>query len=129
MNDDEFYYADTDFLLALLKPEDWLKENAEKLYEKYQGKIFTSETGITEIMLCCKKYDLDVMNYVTSVCSFVEIINGKKEFYVQAAYFMKEFGLTTFDSIHAAYSKMKDLPIISSERKYDELGINKIQLK
>ncbi|AHL23834.1 hypothetical protein BD01_2246 [Thermococcus nautili] len=27
-------YADTDFFLALLKPNDWLKENARKLYKK-----------------------------------------------------------------------------------------------
>lgn len=52
-------YADTDFFLALLKPTDWLKENAKLLLEEEKGAITTSEATYIELMLLSKKYDLD----------------------------------------------------------------------
>ena len=35
-------FADTDFILALIKESDWLKTNAEKILEDNKGKIRTS---------------------------------------------------------------------------------------
>ena len=35
-------FADTDFILALVKDSDWLKENAVKILKENKGKINTS---------------------------------------------------------------------------------------
>ena len=36
-------YADTDFFLALLKPDDWLKEAAMRLCKQHRGELSTRE--------------------------------------------------------------------------------------
>ncbi len=40
-------YTETDFFLALLKPKDWLKDNAEKIYKKHKDDIWTSTHTLT----------------------------------------------------------------------------------
>ncbi|WP_456398062.1 PIN domain-containing protein [Palaeococcus sp. (in: euryarchaeotes)] len=57
-------YADTDFFLALLKPDDWLKENARKILEKYRGDITTSDATFIELLLLAERYGLDPIKIV-----------------------------------------------------------------
>ena len=123
------YYADSDFLLALLKPSDWLKENAEEIFKKHEGKVFTSETAVVEILWFSRKEKIDPLSYITSLCSLVEIINSDPRLYVQAAYFMRNHEIDPCDSIHAAYGKINSMPIISSEREYEKIGVETIKLK
>ncbi|WP_240911842.1 hypothetical protein [Thermococcus sp. M36] len=51
--------TNTDFFLALLKPNDWLKDNAKRIYERYKGDITTSETTFIELLLLAKRFNLD----------------------------------------------------------------------
>ena len=70
-------YADTDFFLALLKPNDWLKENAKKILNKYKGQITTSEVTFIELMLLAKRYNLDPIKITTSVMAMCNIEDTK----------------------------------------------------
>jgi len=130
MSKDPLLYADCDFLLALLKPKDWLKNKAKRLLKLRKDKIFVSETTILEMMFFCKKNKIDVIRYMASLCSCSLFKIDDKELYLEAAYFMKEYELEPTDSIHAAYSITKNMPIISSDACYDKIEkIEKIDLK
>jgi len=121
-------YADTDFLLALLKPDDWLKESAKKIFERYK-EIWTSETAILEVLFYIKNNKLDAIKYAASLVKLVKIKNVDRKLIIQAAYYMKHEGLNPADSIHASYAKLEDVSIISSDDVYDKLGISRIKLQ
>ncbi|NPA47856.1 MAG: PIN domain-containing protein [Thermococci archaeon] len=116
-------YADTDFFLALLKPSDWLKENAKKLYKKYNGEITTSDVTFIELLLLARKYDLDPIRLTASVMAITGIDD---DLYLRAAYYMKEKNLNPFDAFHAAHCGGT---IISSDKAFDRIGIKRIKLE
>ena len=116
-------YADTDFFLALLKPNDWLKENARKLYEKYKGGITASKATFLELLILSKRFNLDPLRLLAAVMAIIEEEN---EDYLRAAYYMKEHNLNPFDAVHAA--KCGGV-IISSDKAFDKLGIKRIKLE
>ncbi|ASJ08658.1 pilus assembly protein [Thermococcus siculi] len=116
-------YADTDFFLALMKPSDWLKGNAEKILGRYKGNITTSETTFLELLIVAKKYGLDPIRVTAAVMAITGI---EDEVPLRAAYYMKEHGLNAFDAFHAA--KCGGV-IISSDRVYEKVGIKRIKLE
>ncbi|KQH81686.1 type II toxin-antitoxin system VapC family toxin [Thermococcus thioreducens] len=116
-------YADTDFFLALLKPSDWLKENARKIYERYMDEITTSEATFLELLILSKKFNLDPVRLLAAVMA---VIGEENEDYLRAAYYMKEHRLNPFDAVHAAKCGGT---IISSDKAFEEVGIKRIKLE
>ncbi|WP_457752062.1 type II toxin-antitoxin system VapC family toxin [Thermococcus sp.] len=116
-------YADTDFFLALLKPKDWLKDNAKRIYEKYKGQITTSEATFMELLILSKRFNLDPVRLLAAVMA---IIGEENEDYLRAAYYMRENNLNPFDAVHAAKCGGT---IISSDKAFDGLGIKRIRLE
>ncbi|QDA30839.1 PIN domain-containing protein [Thermococcus indicus] len=116
-------YADTDFFLALMKPNDWLKENAKKLYERYRGEITTSEATFIELLLLARKFNLDPMRITAAVMAITGL---EDDLYLRAAYYMKEHGLNPFDAFHAAHCGGM---IISSDKAFGRVGIKRIKLE
>ena len=114
-------YADTDFFLALLKPTDWLRENARRILDEEQGKIYTSETTYIELMLLAKRYGLDPVRIAIDVMAICNEKNGE----YQAAAELITHDIGVFDSFHAVHSNGK---IISSDKIYRKLGLEQIDL-
>ena len=114
-------YADTDFFLALLKPTDWLKENARRILEEEKGRIYTSEATYIELMLLAKRYGLDPVRIAIDVMAICNEKNG--EYQAAAELISQEVGV--FDSFHAVHSNGK---IISSDKIYKKLGLEQIAL-
>jgi len=114
-------YADTDFFLALLKPTDWLKENARRIMREEQGRIYTSEATYIELMLLAKRYGLDPIRIVIDVMAICNEKNGE---YQTAAELIAR-GVGVFDSFHAIHSNGK---IISSDKIYKKIGLEQIEL-
>ncbi len=114
-------YADTDFFLALLKPTDWLKENAGRIMKEEQGKIYTSEATYIELMLLAKRYGLDPVRFTIDVMAICNEKNGE----YQAAAELITQGVGVFDSFHAVHSNGK---IISSDKIYRKIGLKQIDL-
>jgi predicted nucleic acid-binding protein len=118
--------ADTDFILALIKDKDWLKDRAIKILKSNKGKISTSVSVMMELALICKRFEIDVLEAYANV---LEIIRVNEETYticMKAALFIKKYGFNVFDSFHAAYCKDQ---IISSDSVYDKAGIKRIKLE
>ena len=119
-------YADTDFLLAMIKKEDWLKSSANKVYEKNKGKIETSMAAIIEIILVSNRLGLDVENVTGSIFKLVGVEGITLEEAMEAAHLVKDEHVGVFDAFHAVLSRNR--PIASSEHIYDKIGKQRIKL-
>lgn len=121
------FYIESDFILAMIKESDWLESAAGKLYEEHKGELYTSAQAVLEVLMVLDLEDID--NFpalVEDILGIADLLYLEEEKIFQAAFYMEE-GATPFDAFHAAISK--DMPIISSDKKYDELGIDRIELE
>jgi predicted nucleic acid-binding protein len=119
-------YADTDYVLALAKPSDWLKKRAERLRAEYGDRIYTSTATLMELLIYAKRHDIDPEALIASGCAlFSEIRPLTMEHALQAAHHVKEDGLDPLDALHAACAEDE---IISSDRAYERAGLRVISL-
>lgn len=109
-------YAETDFLLALIKDDDWLQEAAERVYENRRDELWTERATLIELMLVSYREGWDVLRTVTAARSLVEI-RGDTEDILAAASYVEDDGFTPLDALHLVASG--DDPIVSSESDYD----------
>src|SRR3989338_771391 len=120
-------FADTDFILGLLKDSDWLKENAVKILDGYKGKIKTSISVMIEVALICKRLNMDVLNTFAHIFEIIIVDEKTQEVCLRAALYITKYGLGVFDSFNAAFS-IND-KIISSDSVYDTLGLARLNLR
>ncbi len=120
-------YADTDFFLALIKESDWLKTRAARLLERYKGKLWTSVFTIVEMLLLSESLRLDTERIVVDVAAIAEVRDVDERLLLLAAHFIKEYGLRTFDALHAAFSLGDE--IISSDKVFEKVGLKRIPLE
>lgn len=109
-------YAETDFLLALIKDEDWLGTAAEAVYEANQDALWTSQFTLIELLLVAYREDRDTERVVTNAAALVEV-RGDVETVLSAATYVEDHGFTPFDALHLVESD-KDM-IVSSDDTYD----------
>ncbi|MBI2578107.1 MAG: pilus assembly protein [Candidatus Aenigmarchaeota archaeon] len=120
-------YADTDFFLAMIKKEDWLKTGAKKIYEEYKGSIETSVLTLAGLLLVAKRENLDMENIVASIFQIADIKGMTIKQGMEIVNHIKNNNLGVFDAFNAVLAEGQ--PIISSDRKYGKLGIPVIPLK
>lgn len=120
-------YVEADFILALIKEDDWLQSQAGELYREYEGEIFSSSHAILEVLMVL---DLEeVENFpalVEDILGIADLLFVDEETVFQAAFYMEE-GATPFDAFHAAFAD--EMSIISSDKKYDELDLDRVSLE
>lgn len=109
-------YVETDFVLALIKDEDWLSEKAEKIYRENKDNLWTSEYTLLELMLVAYREDRNVLKVVAETIELLEI-KGDSDRIESAAIYVEEEGLTPFDAVHLASSKGEK--IVSGDKSYD----------
>ena len=112
-------YVETDFVLALIKDDDWLSEKAEKIYRENREDLWTSEYTLLELMLVAYREDMNVLRVVSETMDLLEIKGGSSRI-ESAAVYVEEEGLTPFDAVHLASSNGEK--IVSSDKSYDELA-------
>ena len=110
-------YAETDFLLALIKEEDWLSEPAEKVYEENENELWTSQYTLVELMLVAYREGWNVLRVVAATKELVEV-RGDTEDVLAAASYVEDNGFTPFDALHLV--KSGDDAVVSSDADYDE---------
>ena len=69
-------YADTDFFIALFKPNDWLKQSAIAINNRYKNELWTSGATVVEIFLICKEYNLDPLDITVALFNIATVIDG-----------------------------------------------------
>ncbi|MDO8553985.1 MAG: PIN domain-containing protein [Candidatus Micrarchaeota archaeon] len=120
-------FADTDFILALIKDDDWLKERATTTYDRYKDELWISPHVISELLLICKRLDLDPEKIIVHTYRLVKVRDLEEKTALLAAHYIKQKKINVFDALHAAYAQFDE--IISSDHIFDELGLDRIKLE
>ncbi|MFC7047241.1 PIN domain-containing protein [Halobacteriaceae archaeon GCM10025711] len=110
-------YAEVDFLLALIKDDDWLGERAETIYREHREELWTSHYSLLELMLVAYREDRNVERVVANARRLLDV-RGDAESVIAAANHVEENGFTPFDALHLVQAG--DEPIVSSDSTYEE---------
>lgn len=111
-------YAEVDFLLALIKEDDWLGEPAERVYTEHREELWTSHLALVELLLVAYREDRDVERVATNASALLEV-RGPEDEVLAAAAHVSERDLTPFDALHLVMSNGDR--IVSSDQSYDEV--------
>ncbi|WP_049927248.1 PIN domain-containing protein [Halopiger goleimassiliensis] len=118
-------YAETDFLLALIKDEDWLGDAAETVYREHRDELWTSQFTLIELLLVAYREERDTERVVSNAANLVEV-RGDVETVVTAATYVEDRGFTPFDALHLVESNGDT--IVSSDDTYDGVA-SRLDLK
>lgn len=127
-------YVETDFLTALLKDDDWLQDGALQAVDD-RDDIYTSILAYAEVLVLCydreqAEYDIDVPRAITNLLELVPIRPAEHEDAVlAAATFLDDYQLTPFDALHAGMATTGDGSVLSSEKDYDTVGLDRHPLE
>lgn len=123
-------YVETDFLVALAKDSDWLKERAEEALEDEDLDLSTSILAYAEFLLLADRYEMDRTRAVANLLELVPVEPQEhSQAVLKAAKYQEEHGLTTFDALHAGLAETRDARILSSEQDYDALDLERVPLE
>jgi len=119
-------YADTDFFIALVKEDDWLRERAATIATENEGEICTSRATLPELLMISDRFEFDRMEALSYVLEIATVPEDETVLF-QAADYMEQHGLTTFDAYHVAYAGGN--PIISSDKSFDDVTDDRISIE
>lgn len=111
-------YVETDFILALLKDDDWLQEGAEEVY-KNNNDLWTSKHTLVEIMIVSYREGWSSTRMVSNAANLVDV-EGDTEDIKAASTFVEQEGFTPFDALHLV--KSGESKIVSSDQSYDNFS-------
>lgn len=111
-------YAETDFLLALIKEEDWLGNAAETVYRDHHEELWTSQFTLIELLMVAYREGLDTERVVANAAGLVEV-RGDVDTVVTAATYVEDHGFTPFDALHLVESDGDT--IVSSDSAYEDI--------
>ena len=108
-----------DFLLALIKDDDWLGESAERIYGEHHDELWTSHYALLELMLVAYRENRNVERVVADASELLDV-RGDVDLVLAAASYVSERGMTPFDAIHVVAAEGN--PIVSSDSIYDDVA-------
>jgi hypothetical protein len=109
-------YAETDFLLALIKDDDWLGEAAEAVYRDNRDELWTSQFTLIDLLMVAYREGRDTERVVTNAAALLDV-RGDVDTVVTAATYVEDHGFTPFDALHLVESDGDT--IVSSDEAYD----------
>ncbi|MFC6731072.1 MULTISPECIES: PIN domain-containing protein [unclassified Haladaptatus] len=112
-------YAETDFLLALIKDEDWLGDAAEKVYHNHRDELWTSQFTLIELLMVAYREERDTERVITNAAALMEI-RGDVDTVMAAATYVEDHGFTPFDALHLVESDSDT--IVSSDDAYESFA-------
>jgi len=110
-------YVETDFLLALIKDDDWLGTAAETVYRERKDELWTSRFTLIELLLVAYREERDCERVVANATNLVDV-RGDVDTVVAAATYVEDHGMTPFDALHLVESDGDT--VVSSDETYDE---------
>ncbi|WP_058828589.1 PIN domain-containing protein [Haloferax sp. Q22] len=112
-------YAETDFLLALIKDEDWLGDAAETFYRDHRDELWTSQFTLIELLMVAYREERDTERVITNVAALLEV-RGDVDTVLTAATYVEDHGFTPFDALHLVESDGDT--IVSSDETYESFA-------
>ena len=126
-------YVETDFLTALVKDDDWLRDAAIRALDE-RDDIHTSILAYAEVLVLfydreAGAYEIDAPRAITNLLELAPIVPAEHEDAVlAAAAFLDEYDLTPFDALHAGLVTTRDGRVLSTEEDYDTVGLTRTPL-
>ncbi|USZ67899.1 PIN domain-containing protein [Halorussus salilacus] len=127
-------YVETDFLTALVKDDDWLREPALRALEE-RDDIHTSILAYAEVLVLfydreTAEYDIDPPRAISNLLELVPVVpEAHEDAVLAAAAFLDEYEMTPFDALHAGIVTTGEDRVLSSERDYDSIGLERVPLE
>ena len=112
-------YAETDFLLALIKDEDWLGDAAEEVYTDHRDDLWTSQFTLVELLMVAYREERDTERVVTNAAALLDV-HGDVDTVLTAASYVEDHGFTPFDALHLVESDGDT--IVSSDETYESFA-------
>ena len=120
-------YVETDFVLALAKDSDWLQQSAEEALDEYD--VETSAFSYLELLLARERYEFDYVPLVANLLELVPVRNEEEGQIVLKAVNYYDEGMTAFDAFHAATAETRTLNVLSSEKDYEDIEVERVPLE
>lgn len=120
-------YVETDFLVALAKDDDWLQEEAERALENRS--LQTSQFAYLELLFAAEEYDFDYSTLIPNLLELVPVGSDEDRTVVLKAMRYYAEGMTPFDAFHAATAEKRGLDVLSSERDYESIDVDRVPLE
>lgn len=126
-------YVETDFLVALIKEDDWLHDAAITALEE-RDDIHTSMLAYAEVLVLFydreqAAFEIDAPRAITNLFELVPIRpETHEEAVLAAATYLDEFDMTPFDALHAGMATLAGGAVLSSEQDYDDAGLDRTPL-
>lgn len=120
-------YVETDFLLALVKPNDWLQRRAETILAERD--VVTSPTAYLELLLTTERDAFDHARVVGNLLELVPVGSATDHQIVLKTVSYFEDGMMPFDAFHAATTETRGHPICSSDKAYADADPTRIPLE
>jgi len=120
-------YVETDFLLALAKDTDWLQGPAEDDLAEYDAE--TSPFSYLELLLARERYEFDYVPLVANLLELVPVRDEEENQVVLKAVNYYDDGMTPFDAFHAATAETRGMDVLSSEKDYDDIDVERVPLE
>jgi len=127
-------YVETDFLIALVKDDDWLQNAAIRALDE-RDDIHTSILAYAEVLVLfydreAGEYEIDAPRAITNLLELVPIRpEAHEDAVLAAAAFLDEYDLTPFDALHAGLVTTGDERVLSTEQDYDTVGLDRTPLE
>ncbi|RLM53712.1 PIN domain-containing protein [Halobellus sp. Atlit-31R] len=120
-------FVETDFLLAIAKDDDWMQERAEDVLAEQD--VVTSPFAYLEILLV---FDRGQYDYVRLFANFLDLVpvesDDERQIVLKAVSYYQD-GMTPFSAFHAVTAETRALPILSSDKAYQEVDPELIPLE
>jgi predicted nucleic acid-binding protein len=120
-------YVETDFLLALAKDSDWLQQSAAEALDEYD--VETSTFSYLELLLARERYEFDYIPLVANLLELVPVRDEEERQIVLKAVNYYDEGMTAFDAFHAATAETRTLNVLSSEKDYEDIEVERVPLE
>ena len=120
-------FVETDFLLALAKDDDWLQERAENVLDGRE--IVTSPFAYLEMLIVLERHQFDYVRLFANLLDVVPVGDEDEQQIVLKAVAYFEDGMMPFDAFHTATAETCGLPILSSDKAYEDVDPDRIPLE
>lgn len=129
-------YVETDFLVALVRDDDWLHDAAVAALDEHADEdIHTSILSYAELLVLFYErdqagYTIDAPRAIANLLELVPVEPANHEdALLAAATFIDDEDLTPFDALHAGLAATGDGRVLSSETDYDAVGLDRTALE
>lgn len=112
-------YVETDFILALMQEDDWLRTRAEAVYDARGDDLWTTRDTLVELVMVAYREGWNVERVVADANALLRV-TGDTDTVLAAASHVQENDFTPFDALHLVNSA--GAPIVSSDAAYDEFA-------